>query len=62
MKQVVNSIDVDRDWEMDLEYERRSEPPKERFRMTYSPMFRTATNRPQSFNGIHRRRRKKVRI
>ena len=53
------------DREFDLDFEDNSDDksrPQEKFRMARRPQGNDLRKRPKQFNGIHRRRRKKIRL
>jgi hypothetical protein len=62
MNAAVEAVLADRELDHDAEELITPTRPREKFRMSIPGQFKQIRKRPASFNGIHRRRRKKIRI
>ncbi len=62
MNAAVEAVLADRELDFEAEDILAPSKPKEKFRMSIPGQFKQIRKRPTSFNGIHRRRRKKIQM
>jgi hypothetical protein len=62
MNAAVEAVLADRELDVDAEELITPTRPREKFRMAIPGQFKQVRKRPAFYNGIHRRRRKKIRL